>query len=267
MKGLFWRKGFINERQKKFFPTENQKQLLTNKHININQKGFANIVLIALVVLVLAGVVGYFVLTEKSPEVVQQTSIPAPSQNQNTPTQTPPNNIQTSNKIADWKTYRSDKYDFEIQYPQDWIVEGFQEQKQEPPLYNSKLDIFSFYFQDSKIQAKQKNFYDRQNMFVGFQMLDPSPSKTIEERACPSNSSTCITAYKNIGGVKAIVNTFERSEGKGDGNKEKGVEFIKDGKLYQFYTGHNGIPQENVLVLANKTFFIDQIVGTFNFIK
>lgn len=50
--------------------------------MNMNQKGFANILLIALVV-VLVGVVGYFVLVKKSPEVVQQTNTPTPT------TQTP----------------------------------------------------------------------------------------------------------------------------------------------------------------------------------
>jgi|GEM_PF-1590395 len=47
----------------------------------MNNKGFANIILIVLVV-ILAGVAGYFALVKKSPEVVQQTNPSSPTQTQ-----------------------------------------------------------------------------------------------------------------------------------------------------------------------------------------
>jgi len=75
LKGLFWRKrkGFIHEGQKNFFIKS--LKLLTNEFINMNQKGFANIVLV-LVVVVLVGVAGYFVFSRMSaPSPTPQTSV------------------------------------------------------------------------------------------------------------------------------------------------------------------------------------------------
>ncbi len=73
------------------------------------QKGFTNIVLIVLVV-VLAGVVGYFTLVKKSPEIAQQTNTPTPTpiQIQNpTPTPTPAPTIVSN--IFTYKSKPGDK--------------------------------------------------------------------------------------------------------------------------------------------------------------
>ena len=81
-----------------------------------NQKGFANIVLIVLVV-ILAGAVGYFALVKKSPTPTSETQ---PTNNlppQQTPsvntTQTPPLSPQTNN--PGWKKYSDISFEFE--YP------------------------------------------------------------------------------------------------------------------------------------------------------
>ncbi|TSC73967.1 MAG: putative mucin-2-like [Parcubacteria group bacterium Gr01-1014_44] len=58
----------------------------------MNQKGFANIAFIVLVV-VLVGVVGYFALVKKSPEAVRQTTTPTPTPTQTQTTPTPPNTV------------------------------------------------------------------------------------------------------------------------------------------------------------------------------
>ena len=57
------------------------------------QKGFANVVFVVLVV-VLAGVAGYFALVKKTPEVAQQTNTPTPTSNQQN-NQTSPNPTKT----------------------------------------------------------------------------------------------------------------------------------------------------------------------------
>jgi hypothetical protein len=73
------------------------------------QNGLAPIIIIGLVILSLAivggGTAGYYLL------------------NKNKPYQPPKINQQTD-KNSDWKTYKSVKYNFEINYPSDWIIES-----------------------------------------------------------------------------------------------------------------------------------------------
>ena len=70
----------------------------------MNQKGFANIVLIVLII-VLVGIVGYLMLIKKSTSPTTETN-----QRQTiTPT------IQ--DETANWKTYQNDKFGFKFKYP------------------------------------------------------------------------------------------------------------------------------------------------------
>ena len=68
-------------------------------NMQINQKGFASILIILLVLLV--GAVGYFVYVKKSEPVAQQ----------HTQISTNPD------ATANWKTYRNDTYGFKVKYP------------------------------------------------------------------------------------------------------------------------------------------------------
>lgn len=76
--------------------------------MNINQKGFANIILIVVIVAVFVGVVGYFVFGKKSEQATQQ---------QQTTTQTKP-----KDESANWKSYRNEEYGFEFKYPTGWEI-------------------------------------------------------------------------------------------------------------------------------------------------
>lgn len=88
--------------------------------MDMNQKGFANIVLILIVIAVVAGGVGYFVLVKKSLPVVQQITTQFSSTTQTSATQPQPSTPK--NETADWKVYRNEKYGFEIKFNPDWKI-------------------------------------------------------------------------------------------------------------------------------------------------
>jgi len=93
--------------------------------MNMNQKGFANIALIALVV-ILAGVAGYFALVKKSEPVVQQTTPPPTTTQTPTPQQPSPAPI---NETTSWKTYtgNAQSLSFEFNLPTDFSLGKHQE--------------------------------------------------------------------------------------------------------------------------------------------
>src|SRR3989344_2481115 len=66
-----------------------------------NQKGFANIVLVGVLVLVIFG--GYLLLKNSTPA---DKEIPA---------------SQTTDETASWKTYTNSEYGFEFKYPSDYL--------------------------------------------------------------------------------------------------------------------------------------------------
>ena len=85
--------------------------------MNTHQKGFANIVLI-LAIVILVGIGGYFVFVKKSEPVAQQQT-PTPTQT-NTPVSPTPT---PEDETANWKTYNNARYSYTIKYPSDWYVE------------------------------------------------------------------------------------------------------------------------------------------------
>lgn len=78
----------------------------------MNRKGFSNIALLIILVVIVAGVAGYFVMTQKS-------TIPTPSSSENSQIQTQPN---TQGQITNWAEYKWGVLKF--RYPSDWKVEA-----------------------------------------------------------------------------------------------------------------------------------------------
>lgn len=77
----------------------------------MNRKGFANIILVVIVI-ILVGAVGYFAFVKKPEPVVQQSPTPTPTQTQKFVSLTP-----TSDKTVNWKTYADSNLKYSFEYP------------------------------------------------------------------------------------------------------------------------------------------------------
>lgn len=87
--------------------------------MNMNQKGFASIILIVVTVVIIA-VGGYFMFVKKSEPIVQQPT----STQSTTPIEIPESSTPApKDETANWKKYRYDRYNFQISYPPDWTPE------------------------------------------------------------------------------------------------------------------------------------------------
>ncbi|MCR4328722.1 MAG: hypothetical protein NUV53_04420 [Patescibacteria group bacterium] len=155
----------------------------------MNQKGFANIVLIVLVV-VLVGVVGYLTLSKKF-----TSPTPTPEQtNQNTTTPPPASN----NQATSWQTYRSTKFGIELKYLADiFVVQGDDQ-------YSKTLDLM-----DKRYAGKNVDFATVPNHFSADLAKDNSVDSLIEgERVFFSSPKSQVTILRTeeikIDGVRAV---------------------------------------------------------------
>ena len=163
--------------------------------MNMNQKSFTKIATVVLIV-IFAGVVGYFALVKKIIPVAQQT--PAPQ-----------------DETTNWKTYRNEAYGIEFQYPREWFFEtNFDdklsfEQNQNRASLNSKITNYSLKLLPIKdnLYVVPKNFFS-----VGFDVIDRrfatqknsyiTTIKNIEERY--RGDDPCLFSYEKIIGLKSV---------------------------------------------------------------
>jgi len=110
----------------------------------MTQKGFVNVILVVVIV-VLLGAVGYLALVKKSLPIAQQTSTPTPTLTK-TPTLVPTTTPMSTPKdeTENWKFYTNNKYGFRFKYPPSWKLGG-------PPLGESSQ------FNDDLIQFRGEN--------------------------------------------------------------------------------------------------------------
>lgn len=102
----------------------------------MDQKGFANIILVVVIIAILVSAVGYFVFVKKS---------------------TPSTSQQTSSNISNYKTYTNGKYHFVLQIPKN-SVEVTQ---------NDSNDLSDFLFIDQNdLQKIEKNPLFETNPFL-----------------------------------------------------------------------------------------------------
>ena len=93
----------------------------------MNQKGFANIILVVIIVAAIA-VGGYFVFVKKSKPIAQQLTPTPPS----TQTKTPASPTPTpKNETANWAVYSNTKYNYSFRYPTNFTIYAATDQTKE----------------------------------------------------------------------------------------------------------------------------------------
>lgn len=201
----------------------------------MKQKGFANTILMAIIV-VLLGALVYVAFVKKSEPTVKQQS---PGQT-TTPT--------LKDETADWQTYRNEKYGFTVKYPQDWFSRdcnstfvGFSYSQSKLPLCNTdqKPPHIEIFVREKDVIGIEKYIKDTQN-YLG------------------NSLKTTLTVNGNIPATK-ITGLVKAHEGPGPdgGTQTIQVLFSDNNNIYQvFYYG-----------LDNKDYsqFFDQILSTFKF--
>src|SRR4030043_1712509 len=92
----------------------------------MNQKGFANIIWVVVIVAVLVGAAGDFAFVKNSEPIAQQ---PTPTFTQtNTPVSSTPT---PKNETANWAEYSNTKYNYFFRYPKDFTIYAATEQTKE----------------------------------------------------------------------------------------------------------------------------------------
>lgn len=111
-------------------------------HMKNSQKGSANIILIALIV-ILAGVFGYVTLVKKSVSVDQQQSSTTEIKQDTTSTTVNTSTSAQIDEIAAWQAHTNNEIGFSLKYPQGWKVEDYLV----PPSYKTSgaccLNVFN----------------------------------------------------------------------------------------------------------------------------
>lgn len=88
----------------------------------MNQKGFANIILVVVIV-ILVGAVGYFAFVKKSEPIAQQPT-PTPTQT-TTSTKTSAPTPSPKDETASWKAYSDNAIGLSFKYPSAWTINNY----------------------------------------------------------------------------------------------------------------------------------------------
>lgn len=213
----------------------------------LNDKLSSAKTILAIVILVALGLVVYFIMPKNSlPVIVQPTPSPTITPTLTvTPTVTPTaiiTSIPTPNiDISDWKTYKNDKYEFEFNYPKEWII------KQEMVIDLSKLG------NDNIIKASGTEFwliFGNNNStleFFSLQVMNKSIKDAINFDA---------TSFGKKTGEPVVIGGLV-------GEKLKGAFYgmqyvVNNGKTYFF-------EQINADEIERARY--DRVISTFKFIK
>ncbi len=203
--------------------------------MTMNQKGFANIIL-GVIVVMLVGVVGYFAFVKKSTPIAQQTPTPTPTQ-----TQKPVSPMPTPDKTANWKTYTNAQYGFEFKYPTGWVANEYSKLGWSLDLHeatNSKNSVLI-------TEAGLTNFVSQGSAEKNAEYMNKNKPDGFTEIP--------------IGGGEGFYGTISRDLG---GLPEADAYLVGKDHIFLMIIGQYGDKS-----LAQSESFLNQILSTFKFTK
>lgn len=169
-------------------------------------------------------------------------------------------NSLTSAFLQNWKDYSNQEYGLAFKYPPDWEITL-------KNLSKSGENVFFANFYNPKLAGQAKGFSDYENSFVRFLLTSP-PGWDTEKRTCDvlkrEYVGDCVTDYVYIDGLKALRRTYNIKT-VGWNVNARYIEFVKDNKLYHFYTGAVA-RGEPVSKLASRELYLDEMVASFRFL-
>lgn len=204
-----------------------------------NNRGFVAVLIIGITAIIIAGVVAYALMQKsKTPSSAKSEKI---------------SGLEQSSATADWKTYRNEKYGFEIKYPRNWYFE--------PHLSNGYFDITDY-------KVGLGNIAPADRTGVRINIYPNAPYKNAEEwfSADQRTVTANIKLYSNLekvilGGKTAIKarTAYHNSSSASEGGE---IRAINNGTGYSL--GYNR-PKSQTKHESLKD--LDLIVNSFKFIK
>ena len=212
------------------------------------QKGFSTILVVAIVLVVIAGGVLVWQYWPEQPAEQGQPETEQPA----------------SDETADWQTYRNENWGYEIQYPEECfhITDGTMTiaEKDERKIYGTlmlgqEMELSRISFSDQIIPCFGVTVYDN----FAEESIKEFASQVITSKGMPYKPSDITWTPLSIDGREAIEATYQNRLGGYDGLVSP--TFIKEAdRVYRVFLVS---PRRNVQV--NYSTLNDQILSTFRF--
>jgi len=197
------------------------------------------VLIIAITAIIIAGIAAY--------AVIQKAEAPVSAKPEKI------SGLEQSSATADWKTYRNEKYGFEIKYPRNWYFE--------PHLNNGYFDITNYKIGLGNI-APAGSTGVRINIYPNIPYKSAGEWFSADQRTVTANIKLYSNLEKVILGGKMAIKARTMYHNSSSGSEGAEIRAINNGAGYSL--GYNR-PKSQTKHESLKN--LDLIVNSFKFIK